>query len=239
MEYRDDREAARLRIETLEAKIAERDASLRARETELAERERELERLRRAQGIVVKKPTPVAVYVFIGVGFAVLAAAVAAVLVIGVRVGPPAPPAPTPVVIENGPVAEGKTLAAPDAPKVPPAHAEGQAVSSEKETLAEQVDQANTKMHREVQACMRKELEKRPDASGFVNVVYEIEPDGHVSKVTLGGLMPNVPAWWSKDFESCVVSGYKKLTFRPFDGAKTSAKSGQFLSKNSVGGLGF
>lgn len=45
-EYRDDARAARLRIDTLEAQLAERDASLRAREAELREAEGEMERLR-------------------------------------------------------------------------------------------------------------------------------------------------------------------------------------------------
>jgi hypothetical protein len=45
-EYRDDARAARLRIDTLEAQLAERDASLRARDAELREAEGEMERLR-------------------------------------------------------------------------------------------------------------------------------------------------------------------------------------------------
>ena len=47
-QYRDDGAAAHLRVRTLEAQLAERDASLRAREAELAE-ERERLRVCRAQ----------------------------------------------------------------------------------------------------------------------------------------------------------------------------------------------
>ena len=43
--YRDDLAAAKSRVQTLEAQIAERDAALRAREAELAEQRAELERL--------------------------------------------------------------------------------------------------------------------------------------------------------------------------------------------------
>ncbi|HVK67323.1 MAG TPA: hypothetical protein VM694_22715, partial [Polyangium sp.] len=46
MEYRNNLDAARMRIETLEAKLAEREASLRAREAELAEQTAENTRLR-------------------------------------------------------------------------------------------------------------------------------------------------------------------------------------------------
>lgn len=45
--FRDDHEAARLRIETLEARLHEKEASLSAREAELAETRAELDRLRR------------------------------------------------------------------------------------------------------------------------------------------------------------------------------------------------
>jgi hypothetical protein len=45
-QYRDDLDAARRRIETLEAQIRERQAALEAREVELAEREAELARIR-------------------------------------------------------------------------------------------------------------------------------------------------------------------------------------------------
>jgi hypothetical protein len=46
-QYRDDRDAARHRIEALEAKLAERDAALAAQGAALADREAEVVRLRR------------------------------------------------------------------------------------------------------------------------------------------------------------------------------------------------
>ncbi|HSN99406.1 MAG TPA: hypothetical protein VLS89_14015 [Candidatus Nanopelagicales bacterium] len=48
-QYRNDLDAARARIETLEAKIREREAALDARDAELAELRGELERARRGQ----------------------------------------------------------------------------------------------------------------------------------------------------------------------------------------------
>ena len=44
--YRDELDAVRHRVSTLEAQLAERDASLRAREAELAERTAEAQRVR-------------------------------------------------------------------------------------------------------------------------------------------------------------------------------------------------
>lgn len=46
-QYRDDRRAARLRIESLEARLAEREAELARAEVELAERDEEIVRLQR------------------------------------------------------------------------------------------------------------------------------------------------------------------------------------------------
>jgi uncharacterized coiled-coil protein SlyX len=46
-QYRDDRDAARHRIEALEAKLADRDAELAAQGDALADREAEIVRLRR------------------------------------------------------------------------------------------------------------------------------------------------------------------------------------------------
>ena len=45
--YRDDQEAARLRIEGLESRVAERDAEIAARDAELGAREQEIARLGR------------------------------------------------------------------------------------------------------------------------------------------------------------------------------------------------
>jgi multidrug resistance efflux pump len=42
--YRNDAEAAQLRIQTLEAELAERDAALAARDAEIAELQREIDR---------------------------------------------------------------------------------------------------------------------------------------------------------------------------------------------------
>ena len=249
MEYRNDLEAARMRIETLEAKLAEREASLRARDAEIAEQERQLVRLH-PNTTGAKKPFPVALFAFIVFGVALLGAALTTVFLIRAP-APRPPPATDPSVVENGPMATGKTHVEPVAPTPTLPHVEGAAPAAEpsppptevlgkitpdeSDTLADQVEKTKDSTRRLVRACHKDERASHPSATGFVNVVFEIEPTGKVTSVKLQGLFATAEPWWSKAFEACVVRGYKGLAFKPFQGAKTAAKDSYHLGTNDLG----
>ena len=128
MDYRNDLEAARLRIGTLEAKLEESTASLDARDAELAEYKAQLERLRRtSQGKAPRMPRAL---------FAVGAAAIGLASVAGYLVGSRGAaeitvptPQPTATVTEEGPRAEGPTNVPPAEPRPSTAAVGGQAGS--------------------------------------------------------------------------------------------------------------
>jgi len=95
--YRDEDEAAKLRIETLEAKVAERDAALAARDAELGELEAKVARLQGAAG-GARPARPVNVTApVVACALAIVAGVAGFVLM---RQGQPAQgqPAPLPVV---------------------------------------------------------------------------------------------------------------------------------------------
>ena len=229
MEYRNDLDAARMRIETLQANLAEREASLRAREAELAERNAEVTRLKQAGG----KPERSRAFwigVFTATHFLVAFMGGLAFLVL-FRPSPtyincpePTPPPQRPLTLVDDPAAH------PPAPMV-----EGKATDGDTEESA--ITQSNDRMRPEVRACHIAELKKKPEAKGFLSVVFEVEPEGKVGRVTLNPMTAGMAPWWSADFERCVAKAYQGLTFRPFDGAKTMAKHSYFLSSNS--NLGF
>ncbi len=235
MEYRNDLDAARMRIQSLEAKIAEREASLRAREAELAERDAEVGRLRQTPGKPAGGSSPGRILLLVATHLAVAGVVGSACFLLAWREPPPPPPpvvvAPSPsppsqprfVVDENGAVAEGRS--------VPPG-VEGAASDGDTEDSETQI--AHDRMQPKVRACHREEKATKPEASGFVTVIYDIEPTGKVGRVELGN-GPGMTPWWSKDFEACVVAAYRKLTFRPSDRPKTTAKSSHFLMKNDLG----
>lgn len=249
MEYRNDLEAARMRIETLEAKIAERDASLKARDAELAERERALARVAPNAAIAPRQAPWKLALVAALFGFLLLGAIVTVLVLSRGQAGP------GPSVVENGPVAEGRTNLPPVAPKPPLSHVEGQAATAEpspplpqvegrvtppepnapptevtgsadgagSDTLADQVEAAKKTTRQSVGACLATERKTRPQASGFVRIVFDVEPTGKVSAVTVKPLFSHQDPWWSKAFEGCVVGVYKGLSFRSFSGTKTAA----------------
>jgi hypothetical protein len=116
MEYRNDLEAARLRINTLEAKLDESKAALDARDAELAECRAERDRLRQAKnGVSSGDKSNISLKSFAaGFGLAsILAASVLTVLV--VRTAPPHPPA-TIAPTEQTSGAQGKIRLPPPAP---------------------------------------------------------------------------------------------------------------------------
>ncbi|MDI1475247.1 hypothetical protein [Polyangium sp. y55x31] len=225
MEYRNNLDAARMRIETLEAKLTEREASLKAREAELAEQNAEITRLRQTGGKPAKL-SGVWIVLLVFTHFAV--AGIGGLIFLGAfgRSSPSyinCPTCPSPLALVDDPAAH------PPAPI-----AEGTATDSNAEESA--VTQSNDRMRPEVRACQVEQLKKHPDAHGFLAIVFEVEPAGKVGGVVLQG-MSSRDRWWSADFEACVVKAYRGLAFRPFNGAKTTAKHTYFLSTNT--NLGF
>src|SRR6188508_1520644 len=99
-EYRDDLRAARMRIETLEAKLAERDAALRAREAELAERDAAFEAMHKRPGL----PSPRRAWLLVVSHVLVSVAAAGAGIALSRR-GADLTPAPAQA---EGPVVQGR-----------------------------------------------------------------------------------------------------------------------------------
>ncbi len=203
--YRDDLEAARHRIETLEAKLVERDASLHAREAELAEHRAELARARRdtvgaAGGGGTKDKT---IVLAIALSVFVLGMLGAALVVWRVNsiddevVQPPAqPPAPLippvsdpPKVAETGAVPRGE-----DAPK-----------PSEVDLIQDVVHKAR----HDVKGCYEQELKRDPEARGTTTVTLTILEDGKVQQVQFEphGTIS------SKAFDACIKRVYSELRF--------------------------
>ncbi|MDC0743987.1 hypothetical protein [Polyangium mundeleinium] len=228
MEYRNNLDAARMRIETLEAKLAEREASLRAREAELAEQTAENTRLRQTGA---KPPKSRGVWITLLVFTHVAVACLGGLIFLGAFGPSPSyvncpscPPPPPALALADDPAAH------PPTPSV-----EGKATDSD--TGESAITQSNDRMRPEVRACHVEERKKQPDAKGFLSVVFEVEPEGKVGRVSLSPMSVGMKPWWSADFERCVAKAYRSLTFRPFDGAKTTAKHTYFLSTNDP--LGF
>ncbi|MDI1445523.1 hypothetical protein [Polyangium sp. 6x1] len=225
MEYRNNLDAARMRIETLEAKLAEREASLRAREAEIAEQNAVLTRLRQTGG---KPANSRGVWIALLAFTHAIVAGLGGLIFLGAfgRSSPSyinCPTCPSPLALVDDPAAH------PPAPIV-----EGKATDSGAEESA--VTQSNDRMRPEMRACQLEQLKKHPDAHGFLAVVFEVEPAGKVGGVVLQG-MSSTDRWWSADFEACVAKAYQGLAFRPFNGAKTTARHTYFLSTNP--NLGF
>lgn len=249
MDYRNDLEAARLRINTLEAKLEESKASLDARDAELAECTKERDRLRKTTGSKAS-PTPwktIAIAVFplalgTGLGFA-LGARTSGSTGPTANVPPVAPP-PIVTISEKGSKAEGQIVQPVEEPPAPKAKVEGQIdlpapepltsaatvagqtniPTTESPTIESVVESARPK----VRACYREERNEHPQAGGGVTVVFDIEPSGKLSRTKLE-TYPHVQPWWSKTFETCVVGVYRNLAF-PNSGTKTTASGKYFLS---------
>ena len=257
MDYRNDLEAARLRINTLEAKLEESKASIEARDAELAECTRERDRLRQTAG-PKSSSSPGMMLGIAALGFA-LASGLGFIL--GAQrsgstgqtadVAPAATP-PLVTISENGSKAEGHNSAPKAEPQVPAATVAGQTnvpapepltsaatvagqtnvPAPESATIESVVESALPK----VKSCYREERKQHPKASGSVTVVFDIEPSGKLSRTKLE-TYPHVQPWWSKTFEACVVDVYRNLAFPNTGGTKTTASGKYFLS--ALDDLGF
>jgi hypothetical protein len=228
-EYRDELAAARMRIDTLEAKLAERDAALRARDAEIMERDAELDRLRPAAGA---KPGAARSF---GVITNLLVAA--ASLGIGVAVGQELEKknhAPIEVV---EPSATNVSPALVEPPQRPidllptgeprPAHAEGAAKSDgdgAQSSLGAQVERARPDIEAQIRLCYAQERLRNPSVTGFLSVTFDIDRMGSVSRVELGGLLPSSPPWWSDALATCVDKAVRAQRFQPSGDSKTTAK---------------
>jgi len=259
MEYRNDLEAARLRLETLEAKLDEREASLRAREAEIAELRAERDRLRARDEKGGDRPSFARRFI-VPVLTHLVVAGLAASVFLHLDDDTDTPPAPVmvPAIEENGPLAEGHVVPEPppptyrhtentgrasdDTPSADAHHTENTGRASDAEPISESpFATAQDRVYPHVRACQRKEVSINKDAHGIVAVVFDIDPAGKVTKVTLEPLTKVVEPWWGKTFESCVVAAYQKLSFpKTSDGAKkTTMKHAYYLQeldpKNDLG----
>ncbi len=257
MDYRNDLEAARLRINTLEAKLDESKASLEARDAELAERTRERDRLRQTKG----NEAPNGRWALIGVAAFALALSSGLGFALGARSSgstgstvdvPPVATAPIVTISENGSKAEGQIVRPKEEPSAPKARVEGQidlpapepltsaetvagqtnVPTSEVATIESVVESARP----QVETCYRAERKEHPKASGSVTVVFDIEPSGKLSRTKLE-TYPHLQPWWSKTFETCVVGVYGNLAFPNTAATKTTASGKYFLS--ALNDLGF
>jgi len=247
MEYRNDLEAARLRINTLEAKLDESKAALDARDAELAECKAERDRLRQAKaGAHSGDKSTLSLKSFAaGFGLAsILAASVLTVLV--VRTSPQQQPPATVATSNENSGAEGKIRLPPPAPPVPKAHVEGHIppnvpdpsasatiVEGQTDPTSSDVKSIDTIVQEarpQARECYKKEADKHPDVSGTVTVLFDIDAAGKVTYVELTELLQTRQPWWSKDFESCLIGVYKKLQFPATTNPKTRARGTYFFS---------
>lgn len=251
MQYRNDLEAAQLRINTLEAKLDETKASLNARDAEIAELRTERDRLREAVPQATSAPSRSSQKAIV-----LLAGVVGVMACVGVAIGflalaPAAkqPPATQPAVVhEEGPKAEGMTNIPPPEPEVPKAKTEGQITIPDPEpraptaTVAGQtntdeeftVDSVIRGARPKVNECFDAETKDHPKAKGRFNVVFDIEPNGKVSRTKLS-TYPSVDPWWSKAFETCVANVYATLTFPNTSGSKATAKGSYYMGATDLG----
>jgi TonB family protein len=215
-QYRDDLEAARHRIETLEAKLREREASLEAREAELAERRAEVERLRRRGGgsagegrVGALSGGRVAAVLVIGAVAAVCAMGIA-LGVVSLRAAP-----------DSGDVAEAPAAAEPAPPRPdPPKSVEPPAplptATAEPSNVAILREAVNASRP-DVRGCYERELLKRPDASGTVRVTIEVGEKGGVRSVSLGE-----SAVRSAALDACLIKVFKGLKIPELAGGATT-----------------
>lgn len=228
-QYRDEREAMRLRVETLEAKLRERDAALAARETELSEREAEIERLRKAAGkhgggLEGTPPNSTArVLVVAGIAFAVLVMGGMTVGLVAMQtsaeeVAPPLPAPPPPMEVAPESL---QSLAAPmPLPAPSPSGTYTQAI-------LKKVREASPR----VRACYQKELAKDPELSIRIMTTLDIEADGSVSRVSLSKVDPE-----RSELNTCITNILKTLKFPPPESGKTTVNTPFVLTPGSVNG---
>jgi TonB family protein len=212
-QYRDELEAARHRIETLEAKVRERDAALEARDAELAERRAEVERLRRSSVSPVENRVGAIsggrIAAVLGVG------AAAAGLSVGVAVAVASHRSasePSDVVEAPAPVVPLR----PDPPKSFEPPAPLPSVLPEPPNLAI-LREAFDASRPEVRKCYEKELQKRPDASGTVRVTITVGAKGGVESVTLGE-----SAVRSATLDACLTKLFRGLKIPELAGGATT-----------------
>lgn len=257
MEYRNDLEAARLRIETLEAKLEETKAAQKAREAELAECQKERDRLRQTVG--GKKPINYTVPLATGVLCLALGAALGFVAASAVTWMPKAQApteAPTVTVVEDGPKAAGKIHLPPEEPQKPKATTQGVATIVPPEPRASAatvggqtnlqeaevtIDSVVQGARRQVRDCYRTEAKTNSKAGGSVTVIFEIDRAGSVSKTQLQP-MAFLEPWWNPAFATCVDGVYRSLKFPTTSPTNVKASGTYFFSAADLHGpaeLGF
>lgn len=247
MEYRNDLEAARLRINTLEAKLDESKAALDARDAELAECKAERDRLRQAKQDPKSSKGRFS-FVSFAVGFGVAACLLGSFAAFFFATAPAAPqmPAVAAPPIDNNGGAEGKIHLPPPVPPVPKAQVEGHVPPdvpdpSASATIVEgqtdlpasdvkSIDAIVQDARPQARECYKKEADKHPDVSGSVTVLFDIDSKGKVIFVEVKEILQSRQPWWSKDFESCLIGVYKNLQFPATNSPKTRARGTHFFS---------
>lgn len=214
-QYRDELEAARHRIETLEAKLREREAALDARDAELAERLAEVERLRRSGGgggggrIGVLSGGRIAAVAGIGLFVAALTVGAAVALVSYRSSSEPDHFVEAPLPVEAVPLR-------PDPPKSYEPPLPLPSAVSEPSNLAI-LRQAFDASRPEVRTCYEKELLKRPDAGGTVRVTISVGEKGGVESVTLGESPVR-----SATLDACLIKIFRRLKIPELEGGATT-----------------
>lgn len=245
MEYRNDLEAARLRINTLEAKLDESKTALDARDAELLECKAERDRLRQAKNAPAATSSPLSLKSF-GLGFVLASILAASVLTVLVTRSPPPPPPPPVATTEETSGAQGKIHLPPPLPPVPKAQVEGHVPANVPDPLAsativegqtdfpasdvKSIDAIVQDARPRARECYKRETDKHPDVSGSVTVHFDIDAAGKVILVEVKEILQSRQPWWSKDFESCLIGVYKKLQFPATNSPKTRARGTYYFS---------
>lgn len=205
-QYRDDLEAARLRADTLEAKVKERDAALAARDAELLERDAEVARLRGALGLGAepsrepgrRTPWPVLV-----MGSAMLVA-VAGSFTLARSPCALRDARPLRVVSDFDGADPGPSVPAPELVPIAPTEIDaepGPSTAAEAHAIVLEASRA-------VKTCYELELATRPGLAGRIDATLHVDSAGDVTRVELGASPMRTAA-----FDACVTRALSAPTF--------------------------
>jgi hypothetical protein len=234
-QYRDELDAARHKIEILEAKIAERDATLAVRDAEIAERDAEIARLRRtiergsgapaATGSTTKSRLPRLVA---ALGCLIVAGAGSFLLARGApprsEVEPPSDPtsatsatsAPSAQLREDTPLSYDAPRPLPSAGDLPSAL----------------LDQRFELIHKNARPCYEKEFAGKAAERYSFTATFDIDESGGASGVALS--RPFAAPDRSAEFDACVRRVIEAARFSPLGPGKTKVSHSMIFAPETT-----
>ncbi len=222
--YRDDLESARLRIETLQAKLAASEADGAAQEAEVNELRRKVDRLERELGelqtdvptLITGRPkrrTHAALAMVLVASCSLGFAAAYVSHRVGEHVQPPDPSTQTHPVTEPPHAPEPPSPAPVHEPPPPqPIRAPGEREPFDREAVRSALAAASTRAG----ACPS-------TVTGRGRILVTYEPDGRVTDVTVG------PPFEASNAAPCILEAFRHATIPPFSGASVTVSKSFFI----------